>query len=58
MMVLNSSRKTFSLRTDGLRRDVFSELFNAFDLFIVIEKTPSSLRVYEACNTATCILNF
>ena len=37
-MVLNSSEKTFSLRTEGLRRKVFAELFNAIELFIVIEK--------------------
>lgn len=37
-MVLNSSEKTFSLRTEGLRREVFAELFNAIELFIVIEK--------------------
>lgn len=56
-MVLNSSEKTFSLRTEGLRMEVFAELFNAIELFIVIEKKTTSFhREHEAYNTAT--MNF
>ena len=39
-MLLNSSENTFSPRAEGPRRDVFSELFNIIELFILLEKFP------------------